>query len=721
MKLRQLVAGLMAISILATGGLLSSRISAERSSRNVEIVADYGEMKDMADQSNLDLVDWFKRFKVDGVTTVAVEEETFKSLKDEGMTMNYGIYKVVKQNVDWDRDYPKAAVDFLNNRGNDYNFIVETKEPAAIAQIDLGLKRGLEPDMYHKFIENGKATVYVIEGELSDLTYESGSLITDADEKILERPITPYSSKLELLGLGFDKHKIEQVKQAGLEASPRPRSNTKAPWKLVDAFEADIKAYDLHPSHIIFSGSSVLGYESDQVPSLDKLLQMLDRNHISLSLIEAGNQRGNTEQDGILYLVDNAQYDVVRVFPIVKYIQKRFAFYNYSGPEEIENTIYRAATERNIRSVYFRPFMKNERVYITEPAEYDKMFSSLQNRLSEHGLSLGKTSGFKYNDPSLVLRLLSGMGVVVLGAYMLGCLFDLKNKIIYTLFGLGFVGTAGALFVAPNFTTSILAMSAAILYPGAAIYLFVHHIRQAFLSENEMSFKAQVLEGAKILLIGTLLSLLGGLTVGGQLSHSSYLYEIQYFRGVKATLAAPFVIYTFIYLVLFGYNRSRDAIKKEGKFFWDFTQLLNLNIKIGYLVLMAIAGAIGYVYLARSGHETNLQPSEMEMIFRNILEYKLLARPRTKEFLLAFPMVMATMVFARAKIKMFLYPSGLLAVIGFASIANTFSHLRTPIYLSVARTAYSISFGLVIGIAFAILALLIVKIMNRYFRSASHE
>ncbi len=721
MKLRQLAAGLMAISVLATGGLLSNRMSAERSAKNVEIVADYGEMKEMADQSNLDLVDWFKRFKADGVTTVAVEEETFKSLKNEGMTLNYGVYKIIKQSVDWERDYPKSAVEFLKNRGNAYDFVVETKDTKAIAQIDLGLKRGLEPDMYHKFIEPNKAVVYVVEGELADLTYESGNLITDADEKVLERPIEPYNSKLELLGLGFDKTKIEQVQSAGLDANPRPRSNTKAPWKLVGAFESDLKAYNLHPSHIIFSGGSVLGYESDQVPSLDKLLQMLDRNHIALSLIEAGNQRGNTEQDGILYLVDNAQYDVVRVFPVVKYIQKRFAFYNYSGPEEIENTLYRAATERNIRSVYFRPFMKNERAYITDPAEYDKMFLSLEKRLSEHGLSLGKTNGFKYNEPSLALRLLSGMGLVVLGLWMLKALFDLKNKIIYTLFGLGFVGLAGAIFLAPNFTTSIIAMGAAIIYPGAAIYLFVAYVRRAFVREETVSFKKTLIEGAVILVAGTLLSLLGGLTVGAQLSHSSYLYEIQYFRGVKATLAAPFVIYTALYLILFGYGRSREAIQKEGKFYFDFTKLLGLNIKIGYLILLAVAGAIGYVYLARSGHETNLQPSEIEMIFRNILEYKLLARPRTKEFLLAFPMVMATMVFARARIKMLLYPAGLLSVIGFASIANTFSHLRTPIYLSVARTAYSISFGLVIGIAFAILATILVKLMNRYFGSASHE
>lgn len=721
MKLKQLMAGLMAVSIAASGLLLGERISAERSVKNVEIVADYTEMDAMAKQSDLSLNEWFKRFKDNGVVSVALDEETFRSLKESGISMSYDIYKVMKQKLDWQDNIPASAVSYLESRNNDYDFVVSLDDAKGIAFIDEGLKRGLDPDMYKRFEETGKDTVFVVAGSIDDVTYLSGNLVTDADEKILERPITPYNSKLELLGLGFDAEKISAVKATGLEVSPRPRNNAKAPWRLIDAFEADLKKYDLHPSHVIFSGGSVLGYELTNVMPLDQLIQMLDRNQISVALIEAGNQRGNTEQDGILYLAENSNYDVIRVFPVIKYIQKRFAFYNYTGAEEIENTIYRAVTERNIRSVYFRPFMKNEQVYVTDPVEYDKMFAGLSKRLADHDLVLGKASGFKFNGPSIFVKMLSALGTVTLAVWVFGRLFDLKDKIIYTLVGLGFLGSSAALFIAPNLGTSLLGLAAAIVYPSAAIYLFVVTLRKYYVVKTELTLTQQILEGAKMLLIGTGISTLGGLSVGAMLSHSSYLIEIDYFRGVKLSLAAPFVIYTIIYLIIFGFKRSKEEIETSHKYYFDFAKLFDLSIKIGYLVILAIAGVIGYVYIARSGHETNLQPSTMEMIFRNILEYELLARPRTKEFLLAFPMVVASIVVVRSQIKELIYPAGLIAVIGFSSIANTFSHLRTPIYLSVVRTAYSVGFGLVVGVFAAILAMFVLKFVRKAIRSFEHE
>lgn len=721
MKFNRVLALIMAVSAIATGVLLMNRMSAERSAKTVEIIADYTEMAELAKQSELSLSDWFKHFKASGVVSVALEEETFRSIKESGVAVNYNIGKLFKSDVNWQQNLPADAIAYLNNPSSDYDFVVVLDHAEAIEQIRQGLERGLEREMYSQYQENGKHTVFIVKGDLADVTYLSGNLVTDADEKILERPINAYSSKTELLGLGFDSKKIELIQASGLEVSPRPRNNTKAPWKLIPAFEADIKKYDIHPSHVIFSGGSVLGYELENIMPLDQLIQMFDRNGISVALIEAGDQLGNTEQDGIQYLAENSNYDVVRVFPVVKYIQKRFAFYNYSGPEEINNTIYRAVTERNIRSVYFRPFMSNEKEYIVDPQAYDDMFSNLKDRLADHGLTLGKASGFVFNGPNLLLQWLSTWGIVALTLWILTGLFDLKNKILYTLCGLGVLGAGGMLFVAPNLSVSIMALAAAIVYPSAAIMLFVTQMKKAYIEDGEKTLGFKLLEGGKLLLVGTLISMVGGLTVGGLLSHSSYLIEISYFRGVKLTLAAPFVIYTVIYLILFGFQRNKADLKTNRKFTWDVAKLLNLNIKIGYLIILGIAAAIGYVYIARSGHETNLQPSNLEMIFRNILEYKLLARPRTKEFLFAFPMVMATLVIARGGIKELLFPAGLIAVIGFSSIANTFSHLRTPVYLSVVRTAYSIGFGLLVGIAFALVAAVAVKLIHKYLRSPEHE
>ena len=83
------------------------------------------------------------------------------------------------------------------------------------------------------------------------------------------------------------------------------------------------------------------------------------------------------------------------MFSVWDYIQYRYAYYNYEGAEEIENTLYRAVTERNIRVIYFKPIKEHDNrfAYITDPEVYRDMFDSLDQRLAEHGISCaGKTA-----------------------------------------------------------------------------------------------------------------------------------------------------------------------------------------------------------------------------------------------------------------------------------------------------------------------------------------
>jgi len=142
-------------------------------------------------------------------------------------------------------------------------------------------------------------------------------------------------------------------------------------------------------------------------------------------------------------------------------------------------------------------------------------------------------------------------------------------------------------------------------------------------------------------------------------------------------------------------------------------RFLNKDIKIYYGIIVGIIGAAAYVYISRTGHETNVQPSRIEMITRNFMEYVLLARPRTKEFLIAFPAIFAAVYAASKKSEFFTGIFMLAAAIGTSSVINTFSHLRTPIYLSLARTVIALGFGIVIGIIAVIIIDIIYKIYSR--------
>ena len=92
-----------------------------------------------------------------------------------------------------------------------------------------------------------------------------------------------------------------------------------------------------------------------------------------------------------------------------------------------------------------------------------------------------------------------------------------------------------------------------------------------------------------------------------------------------------------------------------------------------------------------------LAVSAMESRFRAALEYWVLYRPRTKEFLVAWPAIALAFCFAARKDRLLAWMFGALGAIGFASVANTFCHIRAHFLVSVARTSLGLFIGLLIG------------------------
>jgi hypothetical protein len=105
---------------------------------------------------------------------------------------------------------------------------------------------------------------------------------------------------------------------------------------------------------------------------------------------------------------------------------------------------------------------------------------------------------------------------------------------------------------------------------------------------------------------------------------------------------------------------------------------------------------------------------EIEMVIRNILEEKLLVRPRTKEFTVAFPALVLVAYLASLRFKSLIFISGLAAVIGQTSIVNTFSHLRTPFVVSIIRTLYSLAAGIGFAMVYLLLLMWLVAVLERW-------
>ena len=176
------------------------------------------------------------------------------------------------------------------------------------------------------------------------------------------------------------------------------------------------------------------------------------------------------------------------------------------------------------------------------------------------------------------------------------------------------------------------------------------------------------------------------------------MLELGIFRGVKLAQLAPLAFFCVLFLAYYGlFEKSRRANTLRLR---DIAGALNWTIPVWVLVLLAAVGLAGYYYLARTGHETDVSVSTLEIIMRNDLENLLLARPRTKEFLVAFPCIMLAVYAAVRRLPFWTALFGLAGTIGLTSVCNTFMHIRTPLYLGFARTAYSLVLGLVVGAVF---------------------
>jgi predicted lysophospholipase L1 biosynthesis ABC-type transport system permease subunit len=98
----------------------------------------------------------------------------------------------------------------------------------------------------------------------------------------------------------------------------------------------------------------------------------------------------------------------------------------------------------------------------------------------------------------------------------------------------------------------------------------------------------------------------------------------------------------------------------------------------------------------------------IEKIFRDILENILYIRPRTKEFLIGYPFLfLAAARYLRGE-KKWLWFLAALGAIAPISVFNAFSHIHTPIMVSMIRTVN----GLVLGIIFG---WIVVAIANRFY------
>ena len=704
------------LGLLASLAPLAARTKAEQSNRYYDYILDYSSLRYMASQSTQSEGEWLDRFASLGIRKVTVAEATALGLDaSAGIPIHSMTVKDAMGDFGWESSYPDEVIGWMRESKDVSDAIICTDTAEAFDWV---------MDAFNARVENFPAKT-CRDGE-------KGFIF------LSQQPDGAKGEKLLNLRLGIWPDITALLEEHGYQIVPRTETmkgmnGTRFAQAYIEVLEHYASPYFMN------NGDELVGYEDDE--SLELLTQYLNESGASVAMMEQNDQSQNLVWPGVEELLDNTGYRGVRVFNEWAYIQNRYQYCGYEGPEEITNTFFRAIAERNCKIIFLKMILEPDTdvswdadekkwVYITDPADYEQMLTDLDARLEPLGYTHATVPAMELKAPSMALKVLQGIGTAALIVILLDLFFFIGKRWRTILFAVGALGLAGLAVLKPSMFRLILSMSGGIVMPSLAAVGLCRVLLEKRRSEPQIKF-GKLLGFTLGTAIATILTAFcGSLLASSALSQLSYILEIDLYRGVKLMQLIPIALFMLAYLLVYAYEETgaREAVlahagqrgekNRVKRFNAYFGELMQTPMKLGwFLAIVVIAVAAVFMllvfayYMYRTGNSTTT--SARELAFRNFLENALIARPRTKEMIVGWPMLMLFIWSLRRRMKFLPMIFGTGMTIGLVSVVNTFLHIRTPFLLSLLRTGWGILFGLLIGTAVVIVAELIYHLVRR--------
>lgn len=377
-------------------------------------------------------------------------------------------------------------------------------------------------------------------------------------------------------------------------------------------------------------------------------------------LPQAGVIHGRMAQRGDVLLIDHSKPPfsegmIPQVGEVARGVGYRAAKVFRVNFGHTLSDVMTAVKDRHMRFVLVQPY------HITGNLEQDladqtATWGRLRAELQQAGFALDRVQPMQdYAPPFWAMVVVA----LALGAAA-GLLVDDARV------GLGLMGAFGLAMAQPSLGLKVLALAAAVLLPALGAV-------RAFAGNN-------MIQGLSWL-AGSAFA--GGLFVTALLGDIRHVLELELFRGIKLALVGPALLYLTA-LAWQHRGQAREWVRGPVRM-WH----------VGLAVLLAAALAL---MLVRSGQEATVAlVSEFELQVRAWLEQVMVARPRFKEFLVGWPLlVVAFWAFRRGlrPLGYLLSAAGLMAP---ASLINSFAHLHTPVWLSLLRGFHGLWIGVLLG------------------------
>jgi hypothetical protein len=331
--------------------------------------------------------------------------------------------------------------------------------------------------------------------------------------------------------------------------------------------------------------------------------------------------------------------------------------------------------ERNVRVVYLRPFLHAQGDESLEETNTE-LIRRVADGLRERGFKLGRATPLpKYDVNPLVIALVS-LAVPAMVTLLFEAFGRRRPRLAYLVFA------ADLLLILLGYAShhDLLARKLLALVGGISFATMgVVAIPRAFTAPDAKSYGAALLAGLRSF----------GVAFGfaAALSVPLLMEEIDRFSGVKLMIVVPPILAFLLYVFTrrFG-NEPPDA--RTSAF---------APVRVYQLGVLLALGAGAFLYLSRSGNQSDIAPSAFEIALRSGLTGLLGVRPRFKEFLIGVPLAMLLPALRLDHRRLTGWFFAIAIAIGTADIVDTFSHLHTPLLVSLLRVLNGAVLGVLIG------------------------
>jgi hypothetical protein len=443
---------------------------------------------------------------------------------------------------------------------------------------------------------------------------------------------------------------------------------------------------------LFFDGTSVPGYDEEDKDLSETNLRKVSSQMRELNLGMAIVELLKYEPKGLKIVAEEINNDVIRIHSITE----RDAMME---SEIISARMALAVKDRNIRMIFLNVSLlfAHDRNKIVDTLADGNLMEAVNGehgaiqKLSRTGFEAGKAEPFKLKEPplALLLKILIIFGCIALILQFTTYFFPNSVR-LFALIALVF--STPLFFFAQSILLKILALGVAISAPTMAVLFIIRKFKDSTPS---------ISRAIRLFIIACFGSLMGAIFVPGLLYGEAFMVVLDQFAGVSLLHLLPIVLVAF-YVVF--YDQKKD-VKDRIEFAKNF---MHQPIKVFWVLLAGFAGVLVMYYLSRTGNSG--ETIDIELIVRNFLEDTLGVRPRNKEFLFAHPLfIFASFLAFRFRQATLLF---LFAVMGQLSIVSSFTHLHTPLFVSLLRVIY----GMAGGILFGLLLILIWNMASKGWR-----